>query len=251
MKNRLITLVGGVALGSSLLFASAGIATAATPPAGPSGKGVCAVEAAATKSDTVADLRAFGDCEINRRFTTLTDLSSKISASKVITSSDAAALQGEITSTRSGLTILKATIDSETNIPALKADIVKIATQFRVYLLVVPQANLVNAADAVVYTQTRFATVNTNLTARIAAAKAKGKDTTAAQADLNAMNASVTAAVGLASPLPAQLLPLTPAQYNGGTAGPVLKSARTALGTARDDLKSAVADAMACRDALK
>jgi hypothetical protein len=65
------------------------------------------------------------------------------------------------------------------------------------------------------------------------------------------MNASVTAAVGLATPLPAQLLPLTPAQYNGGTAGPVLNSARTALVQARNDLKSAIADAMACRNALK
>ena len=105
--------------------------------------------------------------------------------------------------------------------------------------------------DAVVAAQTRFATVNTNLVARIAAAKAAGKDTTAAQADLDAMNKSVTAAVCLASPLPATLLPLTPAQYNGGTAGPVLASARTALGQARDDLKSALASAKACRDALK
>jgi hypothetical protein len=64
------------------------------------------------------------------------------------------------------------------------------------------------------------------------------------------MNASVAAAAGLASPLPAQLLPLTPAQYNGGTAGPILNGARTALGQARDDLKSAIADAKACRDAL-
>ncbi|MGA3030204.1 MAG: hypothetical protein ABSE58_05615 [Candidatus Limnocylindrales bacterium] len=251
MKTRLVALVAGLALGTSLLFTTAGIVTATTPPAGPAGTGVCLTQATALKASVTVDtLRAFGDCEINRRLATLTSLSSKITASKVMTSSDAEVLQSEIGSTRSGLTTLKATIDSETNITALRADIVKIATQFRVYLLVVPQVNLVNAADAVVYAQTRFATVNTNLAARIAAAKAAGKDTTAAQADLDAMNASVTAAVGLAGPLPAQLLPLTPAQYNAGTAGPVLKSARTALGTARNDLKSAVADAQACRAAL-
>ena len=200
---------------------------------------------------TVDTLRAFGNCEINRRFATLTALSSKISASKVMTSSDAAALQSEISSTRSGLTALKATIDAETSIPALKLDIVRIATQFRVYLLVVPQVHLVNAADAVAVAQTKFATVNTNLQARINAENAAGKNTAAAQADLDAMNASVTAAANLASPLPAALLPLTPAEYNGGTAGPILANARTALGQARDDLKSALADAKACRDALK
>jgi len=250
-----MALVGGLALSSSLLFAGVGIVTATSTPAstGPSGKGVCATEFAAIKpTATGAALIAFGNCEINRRFVTLGDLSAKITASKVMTSSDKAALQAEISSTRSGLTSLKATIDSwtgATGIPALKADIVDIATEFRVYLLVTPQVNLVNAADAVLATQTRFATVNTNLTARIAAAKAAGKDTTAAQADLNAMNASVTAAVALAQPLPAFLLPLTPAQYNAQPT--ILASARTALGQARDDLKSAVADALACRDALK
>jgi predicted deacylase len=119
-----------------------------------------------------------------------------------------------------------------------------------VYLLVAPQVHLVSGADGVIASQTSFAKVNTNLAARIAAAKAAGKDTTAAQADLDAMNAAVTKAVGLATPLPATLLPLTPAQYNAGTAGPILTSARTALAQARDLLKSAVQDAKACRAAL-
>jgi hypothetical protein len=253
MKSRITALVASLALGASLVFVSTGIAAAATPPStGPSGKGVCATEFAAVKAGATVDtLRAFGNCEINRRFATLTTLSSKISSSKVMTSSDAAALQSEISSTRSGLTALKATIDAETSIPVLKLDIVRIATQFRVYLLVVPQVHLVNAADAVAVAQTKFATVNTNLQARINAENAAGKNTAAAQADLDAMNASVTAAANLASPLPAALLPLTPAEYNGGTAGPILANARTALGQARDDLKSALADAKACRDALK
>ncbi len=251
MKSRLTALVAGLALGGSVLFASAGMVTAATPAAGPSGKGVCAVEATAALADPgVASLQAWGDCEINRRFVTLTNLSARITASKVMTSSDAAALQGEISSTRSGLTSLKATIDSETGLLALRADIVKIATEFRVYLLVVPQANLVNAADGVLAAQARFADVNTRLAARIAAANAAGKNTAAAQADLDAMNAAVTQAAGLATPLPAALLPLTPAEYNGGTAGPILINARTALGQARNLLKSAIADAEACRAAL-
>jgi hypothetical protein len=252
MKTRIPTLLTGLVLGGSLLLVSAGIATAVTTASGPSGKGACATEAAAVKADaSVTTLRAMGDCEINRRFATLDQLASKVSASKVLTSSDAAALTAEIGSTKSGLTSLKATIDAETSLPALRADIVKIATDYRVYLLVVPQANLVSAADAVIASQTTFSKINTNLAARIAAAKAAGKDVTAAQADLDKMNAAVTAAVGLASPLPAALLPLTPAQYNGGTAGPVLTGARTSLGQARDQLKAARADALACRDALK
>jgi hypothetical protein len=250
MKPRITALLASLALGGSLLFVSAGFAAAVAPATGPAGKGVCATDAAAIKTGaTVEKLRAFGNCEINRRFATLNSLTAKITSSKVMTSADKAALQSEIGSTRSGLTSLEATIDAETGIAALKLDITKIAADYRVYLLVAPQVNLVNAADGVLAAQTRFATVNTNLAARIA--KAAGKDTTAAQADLDAMNAAVAAAANLAGPLPAKLLPLTPAQYNGGTAGPVLTSARTALTDARNHLKSAVADAKACRAALK
>jgi len=253
MKTRIPTLLAGFAIAGTLAFASVATATATAPiiPGGPAGRGVCAAQFAALKAPvTVEALRAFGDCEIQRRFTTLDALSAKVSGSKVLTSSDAAALSGEIGATRTGLTTLKATIDAETSIPALKSDVAMIATSFRVYLLVAPQVHLVSGADGVVASQTSFAKVNTNLAARIAAAKAAGKDTTAAQADLDAMNAAVTKAVGLATPLPATLLPLTPAQYNAGTAGPILTSARTALAQARDLLKSAVQDAKACRAAL-
>lgn len=251
MKSRLTALIAGLGLAGSLLIVSTGAAAAVTSPAGPAGRGVCATQATAARTaSTVESLRAFGDCEINRRFTTLTDLSARITASKVMTSAHAATLQSEISSTRAGLTSLKAKIDSETVIAALKADIVKIATDYRVYVLVVPQVNLVNGADGVLAAGPKFADINTRLSARIAAAKAAGKDTTAAQASLDAMNAAVRKAVGLATPLPAALLPLTPAQYNGGTAGPILASARAALGQARDQLKAAVAAAAACRAAL-
>jgi hypothetical protein len=252
MKTRIISLAAGLALGGSLLLVGATAVIAASPPSGPAGKGVCATQATAARTGATVDtLKAFGDCEISRRITTLDALPARITASKVLTSAHAAALQSEIGSTKSGLTSLKATLDAETTVAALKADIAKIVTDYRVYVLVVPQVNLVNAADGVMAAQSRFATVSAKLTDAIAAAKAKGKDTTAAQASLDAMNAAVTKAVGLASPLPEALLPLTPAQYNAGTAGPIIGNARTALGQARDQLKAALADAKACRDALK
>jgi hypothetical protein len=253
MKSRITALLASFAIGGTLVFASIGVAGAAGPTAaGPAGKGVCAAFAVAVKAGATADkLHAFANCEIDRRVVTLNALSARITAAKSLTSSDSAALKDEVASTRSGLTSLKATIDAETDIPALRADIAKIVSNYRVYVLVAPQVHLVIAADAVLATRTKFADINTKLAARIATAKTAGKNTDAAQADLNAMNAAVTAAVGLAGPLPAQLLPLTPAQYNGGTAGPILTSARSSLTTARSDLKNAVADAKACRAALK
>ncbi len=254
MKTHARTILAGLAVAAMLVVSSAAVASAAAPvvSGGPAGKGVCAKEAAAVRAGVSIDtLRAFGDCEIARRFTTLDALATKISSSKALTSSDAAALSSEVASTTSGLTALKAEIDSETSLLALPAEIRQIATNYRVYLLVVPQVNLVNGADMVGLANTAFEQISTNLTARIAAAKAAGKETTAAQADLDAMNAAVAQAVGLAEPLPAALLPLTPAQYNAGTAGPVIRNARAALVQARGLLLSARQDAVACRAALE
>jgi hypothetical protein len=252
MKIRVTSLAAGLVLGGSLLLAATGAVSAVSPPPAPAGKGACATQATAARTGATVDtLKAFGDCEISRRITTLDALSARVTASKVLTSAHASALQSEIGSTKSGLTSLKATLDAETTVEALKADITKIVTDYRVYVLLVPQVNLVNGADGVMAAQAKFADINTKLTAAIAAAKAKGKDTTAAQASLDAMNAAVAKAVGLASPLPEALLPLTPAQYNAGTAGPIIGNARTALGQARDQLKAAMAAAKACRDALK
>ena len=90
-------------------------------------------------------------------------------------------LSSEIASTRSGLTSLKAQIDAETSLAALKTEVRKIATDYRVYLLVVPQVNLVSGADTVGAAKPIFDKISANLTARIAAAKTAGKGTTAAR----------------------------------------------------------------------
>ncbi len=252
MKIRFPAILASLAIGGTLLVSSAAIATATPPPAGPAGRGVCATVAVAARTGgTVDEWRAFGDCEIARRFTTLTTLATKVSGSKVLTSSDTTALTAEIASVRTGLTALKTTIDSETNRSALKADIAKVATGYRVYLLVAPQVHLANGADGILATQAVFGKVNTNLATRIATAKAAGKDTAAAQTALDAMNAAVTQAVGLAQPIPARILALTPSGWNSGTAGPILTQARADLVQARGLLQSARADAKACRDALK
>ena len=83
-------------LGMAQIVVSTGAVTAVTSTAGPAGKGICATEAAAARgtSITVLALRAFGNCEIDRRFDTLNDLTARINASKVMTSSDASALKG-------------------------------------------------------------------------------------------------------------------------------------------------------------
>jgi hypothetical protein len=93
--------------------------------------------------------------------------------------------------------------------------------------------------------------VNTHLQARIDAAKAAGKDVAQAQADLDAMNAKVIQVAPMVQGIAAAVLPLTPAQYNAGTAKPILASSRTSLQGGRRLLIGARADARACIAALK
>jgi len=249
MKSGIRKGLAAIAAAAILVLPQASMAIAATaaPVAGgPAGSTVCWAQAAAARSGgTVAAFRAFGDCEVDRRMTTLGQLTAAINASKALTAADKAALAAEIGSTSSGLTALKASIDAGVSVAVLRVRIVEIATQFRVYDLLAPQVYLTGAADGVAAIAAQFGKISTVLAGRISTGKSAGKDTTAAQAALDAMNAAIASAAAAVSPLPAKLLALTPAEYNSGTAGPALRSARAAIVSARDQLKSAVADARA------
>jgi hypothetical protein len=214
--------------------------------------GACVPQSVAARSGGgAAVLRAFGDCEIDRRLAALGQLSTVISASKGLTSSDAAALNAEIAATRTGLTSLRASIDGQTALPALKLDIVEIVSRYRVFTLLVPQVRLVDAADGVLALGPSLTGLSTDLSGRISAAEAAGKNVTAAQAALDAMNGSIARGESLAAPVPGRLLALTPAQFDSGAAGPVLQVARNALVQARDSVQAAAEDGRTVLAALK
>ncbi|MFI5258297.1 MAG: hypothetical protein ACHQ01_01620 [Candidatus Limnocylindrales bacterium] len=231
------------AIAAVVVVAAVGVAGAASPApvaGGPAGSGVCAAPAGAARSNsTVVTLRAFANCEIGRRLTTLDQLSAAAAASTGLTASDASALTADIDADRSGLAALRAAIDGQRSLAALKLEIAQVVTRFRVYDLLGPQVALTIGADDVLSLQTHFDGISTTLVGRIAAAQAAGKDVAAAQAALDAMNGSVGDAVALASPLPGQLLALTPGQFSAGSASAVLTTARAHLLGARDDVKAA------------
>lgn len=230
--------VAGMTVGVGVVDA---VATAPVS-GGPAGAGPCAAQAATARvAVTPAALRAFGDCEIERRIVALGRLSAAVDASTGLTPADAAALTSDIDAARSGLTALKTTIDGQARIAPLRAAILKIVTGYRVYVLLGPQVRLTIAADGVLALKPHFDSLSSTLAVRIAKAHANGKDVTAAQAALDAMNAAVARAQVLASPLPARLLALTPAGFTTGGAAE-LRTARVALVGARDYLKAAAQD---------
>jgi hypothetical protein len=255
MKSGIRRGIAAIAAAAVLVLpqASVSVAASAAPVAGgPSGSSACSAQAAgASSAGTIAALRAFGDCEVGRRLTTLGQLTVSIDASRALTTAHKTTLAVQLGAASSGLAALKAVIDAGVSVAVIKTRVVAIATQFRVYDVVAPQVYLTNAADGVAAVAAQFEKISTELAGRISTAKSAGKDTTAAESALHAMTVAIATAAASASPLPARLLALTPAQFNAGTAGPELRSARASILSARDRLKSAVADAGAVLVALR
>lgn len=222
------------------------VGSGAAPAAAYSGGGACAtVYANWLKDPGVETLRAVGDCEVNRRLTDLRSLSSDVTASKLLTDPHKATLQSTISSDESGLIALKATIDGDTTLATLRADISRIWRDYRVYLLLFRQAYLTRGADGVDASVAHLIQIRTKLNAAIADAKAAGKDTSAAQAQVDAMTTALNNASAAVGGMAAEVLALTPAQYNAGQAEPILRSDRADLAKARNYVRAARDDARA------
>ena len=189
---------------------------------------------------TVANWKAVGLCEIDRRFETLDYLAAVVNRVPALTDEHEAALERILATTRAGLRALRAEIEADTTIAELRIDIPKIAKDFRVYLLVSPQVHLVIAADAVDAAVRRFGPVIERLEAAIDRAEAAGKDVTHARELLAMLIEDVRAADAAVEGVAAEVLVLTPADWNDGTAQPVLRAARHDVAEARDHLRQAV-----------
>ncbi len=236
------TLGGTLLIAGSLLGTVAPVAATSSPTttAGP-----CAAEQAAYKaSETVANGIALGDCMIDQRLDYLSKASPLVQDSKVLTSGDQSALATILSNDTSGLTSLKGTLDAETTLAAVQRDLASIVSEYRVFALAARQVTLVSEADAVSATVARYATVDARLEARIQAAAAKGRNTSSASAALTAMNRAVARAASDVSGLSTRLLALTPAEYDAGSARPLLVRAQTAVLRARAQLLDARADAL-------
>jgi hypothetical protein len=174
-----------------------------------------------------------------------------VTAASQLTDSDRSTQSALISDQSAGLTSLKAKIDADTEPAQLREDCEQIVLGFRVYLRTSPKVHLVMAADRELSVADRLTDMAGKLQAKADDRKAAGNDTAAAQSAIDDLVAKVNAARDLAQPVPGTVEALTPAQYNAGTAGPVLDASRSALESGRDDLQAAIADAKTARAALK
>ncbi len=230
---------GVLAIAVATLVPAAASASTTTPAAATTS---CLAQAIAVKQSTSVDtLRASGDCQVQLRLTTLGRLSAAVASSTVITADHAAALNAIISGTESSLQALGAKIDADTTVSDLRTDIRAIRTQNRVYTLVSRQVALVRADDQVDATAADLTARAGQLQAAIAAGQSAGKNESAAAARLAAMQRFIAAAEAKVNGQAALLLALTPAQWDSGSARPVLNADNRAVVAARRDLRIAAA----------
>lgn len=190
---------------------------------------------------TTAKSRA--DQEITRRITAMNALLTRVNGMTRVDASFKATLAANIQTQVTALSALQSTIDSDTSASTLKVEIHSITKSYRIFALVLPQANVGAAADRIQTVAALMTTLSGKLSARLASSTATGADnasSTAALADANAKIADAqvqaTAAIGHIAGL----------QPDNGVKS-VMTSNTAALKLARADIKVAQQDLAAAR----
>ena len=191
----------------------------------------------APTSQTLAQLKAHCDQEVQRRLGTLSADLSFVNQAPALTSADRSTLQGQINADTSGLTALDATIRSDTTLSQARSDCQKIVTGYRVYVLEEPKIHEVIAADTVSAVDHELSALVPELQKLIDDSDASASAKQKAQADLNDLQGKVTAAQTSVSGVVASVINLQPSGYPGTTT--VLQSGHQNIETARGDLKGA------------
>jgi hypothetical protein len=242
------TALASITLTTALGLAATTAVYAETPKTGSTS--TTASNAAATKdAQRLANIQTHGDAEISRRLTLLGTLNAKINATTKLTSSDKASLSAEVASEINGLTALKAKLDVETTVSAAVADAQSIVSDYRVFALIVPKISLIQAADDQQVVESKLIAFAAKLQTRLDSAKAKGKDTSSAQAQLDDLRAKVTASQAISLSVEAKVIVLQPTDYNSDHA--ILSGYRDQLKTAHSDNEAAFIDAKGVITALK
>jgi hypothetical protein len=204
---------------------------------------------AAAQQARVQNIITKGDQEIERRLTTLGDLTDKINAATHLSSSDKSYLSSEVSSTLDGLTSLKSHLDSDTTLTSAHTDAESIYTNYRVYALVAPKIGIIKVADDQQTVEAKLSALIPKLQDRISSEQKAGTSVTAIQGELSDMTTKVNDSQAISSQIESTVLTLQPTDYN--TNHTVLSGDNTQLKTAHTDNQAAVMDAKNILSALK
>ena len=204
---------------------------------------------AARPTVDLSGAKAKCDAAVAERLTEIDKLTGKANGAKNLGAGHRTTIVGLLSTSRSGLTDLRAKIDADVDGATLKTDCQNVATGFRVFALRAPQVHLAIVGDRQVAVLARGTNAVTKLDAAIQKASSNGKDVTDATAKLADMKAKLADATALLDGVVDSELALTPAQWNANHN--VLSPTMTALHNAQADLLTALADGKAIIADLK
>ena len=197
----------------------------------------------------VSDLKQRADKEITRRIEALTKLISRIDKIKKLTGSQKSDLKSKVLAEIDALNLLKAKIDADTDLATLKTDVKSIVSAYRVFLLFMPQIELIGAADRLSNITTNLSVISDKLQARINEAKLSGKDVTELNVLMSDLNSKIAEAKTLSQSVIDEVLPLTPQEYPGNKT--IILDARSKIKTGKEDIRLAREDALKIIKQLK
>jgi hypothetical protein len=237
MKNLkfIATLFAGVTLVAAPAFAQTSVSVTASA-------GVGSTTVSASTQTKITNAKSHANQEIMRRTNILTQLNTSVQAMVNVSASEKSAIATEVQTEISNLTTLNATIQADTTVAQLKTDITSIATDYRIFMLVVPQGRIEVAADKIQTVASNYTAISTKLQTRISQAPS-GTNTTQVNAWLSDMNTQVTNANTQAAAAISLVANLQPDQGNAT----IEASNKTALQSARADIKTALADLKTAR----
>jgi hypothetical protein len=181
--------------------------------------------------------------EIQRRVTSLQNLIMRLGLIKKLNQSQKDKLIANANDQVTKLNALASKIASDTDVAEAREDRKSIFSQYRIYMLFIPQTRIILAADRVTEVAELLEQVQIPLTSRVAQLKAEGKDTKALDDALTGAAAKLTDAKTQATNAIKTVEGLTPDQGDD-----VAKMAnKTALESARSMIKTAITDLTSAR----
>lgn len=190
----------------------------------------------------VNNLKERGEKEIDRRITALNGLITRLSKIKKITDSQRSDLTSKVQSEIDTLTTLRGKIDADTDLITLKTDVKSIVDSYRVFVVFMPQIQLLAATDRLFILSADLSTLSTKLQSRINNAQSLGKDITQVNLWLTDLNSKVIEINTLANSINTEVLGLTPQGYPDNKT--TILDAKSKLKAAREDLNNARIDAV-------
>jgi len=236
----------------SIIFAGVALAAASVTPAmaqtdasstASSTRGAARVTAQETR---IAKAKMHADQELDRRVASLNALAARVNDMKRITDAQKSSLTMSINDQVTVLATLKAKIDADTDVAALRTDIQSITKSYRIYALILPQASLVAAADRAMTVASSMSALSGKLQSRISTLQASGTDVTALQAAYADFNLKIADANTQANAAVTEVVSLKPDNGDKTVMAAniaALKDARKKVQVAQQDFVAARKDA--------